>query len=419
VPDAPTLEPGSVFAQDYRVDRLMVEGAQGSIYAVEQVSTRRPRALKLMLPALVQSPEMRRRFEIEAHVGARIESDHVVEVIASGIDAPSGAPWLVMEMLDGVELGDHVVQGGPVPPGDVREIVGQLCHALGAAHRAGIVHRDLKPENVILSRPRQRGSRFMVKVIDFGVARMLVEAAKTAAATQSILGTPLWMAPEQVTPGVPIRPAADVWSLGLITYYLLTGRSFWMTAYEPEASIWRILNEVCVTTMPSASARAGEQECAELLPAGFDAWFGRCVDRDQDRRFADATEAYEALEALLPAPPRSSRTSSESLPGIAVPARSSRTSSESLPGVAAPPTRPGAPLALPAPRPAAAGVLPAPKPAAPEDALPAPKPAAPLPVVAAPAPAALPRASRGWPALVLALFVVMAAVVVGLALRPR
>jgi serine/threonine protein kinase len=314
VGDALTLEPGTLFADDYRVERLLSEGAQGAVYAVEQLSTRRPRALKLMLPELVQRPELRRRFETEARVGARIQSDHVVEVIASGVDAASGAPWIVMEYLEGEELGAFVTRRGPVPPADVREIFGQLCHAVGAAHRASIVHRDLKPENVILAKVRQRGAGFMVKVIDFGVARIVAEA-KTVNATQSILGTPLWMAPEQVTPGIPIKPAADVWSLGLIAYYVLTGRSFWLMAYEPEASLWRILNEVCVTAMPSASARAAEQKCADLLPEGFDAWFARCVDRDQNKRFADATAAYEALEALLPPPPpRSSMVSRSSLP---------------------------------------------------------------------------------------------------------
>ena len=303
--EAPTLAPGTVFAEDYRVERLLSEGAQGAVYAATQLSTKRSRALKLMLPELVERPELRRRFDVEAHVGARIESDHVVEVIASGVEAKSGAPWIVMELLEGEELGAHVEQRGALPLREAREILGQLCHALGAAHRASIVHRDLKPENVLLARPRQRGASFMVKIIDFGVARMLAEA-NALHATQSMLGTPLWMAPEQVTPGVPIKPAADVWSLGLITYYLLTGRSYWTTAYEPEASVWRILNEVCVTAMPPASKRAAEQGVPDL-PPGFDAWFARCVARDQDRRFADAEAAFAALDPMLgpPPPPRS------------------------------------------------------------------------------------------------------------------
>ncbi|APR83537.1 Putative serine/threonine-protein kinase pknH [Minicystis rosea] len=358
VGSAPLLEAGAVFAEDYRVVRLLSEGAQGAVYAVEQLSTKRPRALKLMLPELVERAEMRRRFDIEARVGARIESDHIVEVIASGIDATTGAPWIAMELLDGVELGEHVTEKGPIARTDVREILGQLCHALGAAHRAAIVHRDLKPENVILARPRQRGAKYMVKVIDFGVARMVAEAAQTANATQSILGTPLWMAPEQVTPGAPIRPAADVWSLGLIAYYLLTGRAYWLTAYDPEASVWRILNEVCVTAMPSASARAQEQGAEELLPEGFDAWFSRCVDRDQDKRFADATIAFEALEKLLPAPPP--RTSSPSFRGSDPGMRSSDAGVRIVEAGAAPPAPANAPRPLAASPATAAAIAPRP-----------------------------------------------------------
>jgi serine/threonine protein kinase len=295
-----------VFAEDYRVERLLSQGGQGSLYVVEQISTRRARALKLMRPELVGRPDLRRRFDTEARVGARIESDHVVDVIASGIEGETGTPWLVMELLEGEELGARVEAKGPLPPAEVREVFGQLCHALGAAHRVPIIHRDLKPENVLLSKPRRRNAPPLVKVIDFGVARMMAEV-KTANRTQSMLGTPLWMAPEQVTPGAPITPAADVWSLGLLAFYALTGRSFWLAGEEADAGVWKILNEVCVLPIPSASARAAEQGRGDLLPAGFDAWFARCVDRDAAQRFPDAAGAYEALEPLLPEPaPRSS-----------------------------------------------------------------------------------------------------------------
>ena len=293
-----TLKPGTVFAEDYRVVERLSEGGQGALYVVEQLSTKRRRALKLMLPELVTRPALRRRFEAEARIGARIKSDHVVDVIASGVEATTGTPWLVMELLEGEELGAHVEQAGPLPPAEVRDILGQACHALGEAHLQGIVHRDLKPENLFLERTRRRRGRFLVKVIDFGVARIVAEA-KTASTTQSMLGTPLWMAPEQVTPGVPITPAADVWSLGLLAFYMLTGKSFWQTARVSEASVWRILNEVCVTALPSASARAAELERASLLPEGFEAWFARCVDRDAGKRFPDAAQAFAALETVL------------------------------------------------------------------------------------------------------------------------
>jgi serine/threonine-protein kinase len=105
VGDAPTLEPGAVFAEDYRVVRRLSEGGQGALYVVEQLSTQRRRALKLMRRDLVGQPSLRRRFEIEARVGARIKSDHVVDVIASGIEQATGTPWIVMELLEGQDLG--------------------------------------------------------------------------------------------------------------------------------------------------------------------------------------------------------------------------------------------------------------------------------------------------------------------------
>lgn len=293
------LQPGVVFAGDFRVIGPLREGGMGAVYVVEQLSTSKQRALKVMLPELVAEPSLRRRFEAEARVGARIRSDHVVEVIASGVDAASGAPWLVMELLEGEDLEAHARRRGPLPPAEVQAILEQLCHALGAAHREGIVHRDLKPENIFLAAPRRAGISFMVKVLDFGIARIAAEARTTSSATTAILGTPLWMAPEQAQPGALVTPAADVWALGLIVYRLLTGRCFWRTAYAEAPSLLMLMNEAFVLPMPSASRRAAEDGCAELVPAGFDAWFERCTSRDPGARFEDATRAFEALGPVL------------------------------------------------------------------------------------------------------------------------
>src|SRR5215213_4820559 len=120
----------------------------GSVYVVEQLSTGAERALKLMHATLADDPDMRRRFEIEARVGARIESDHIAQVMGAGVDPASGMPWLVMELLKGEDLHAYSKRRGPLDAGEVLAIFEQLCHALGAAHHANVVHRDLKPDNV-------------------------------------------------------------------------------------------------------------------------------------------------------------------------------------------------------------------------------------------------------------------------------
>jgi serine/threonine protein kinase len=152
------LREGAIFADQFRVVRPLARGGMGAVYVVEQLATRRERALKLMHPTLVSDERSLERFGREAQVSARIESDHVVEVIAAGVDRASGTPWLCMELLRGEDLAARLARG-PLAPAETREIVRQLGHALGAAHRAGIVHRDLKPENLFLAVSRREGVR--------------------------------------------------------------------------------------------------------------------------------------------------------------------------------------------------------------------------------------------------------------------
>jgi len=259
----------------------------------------------VMLPHLVRDQASRDRFEREARIGARIESDNVVDVVDAGVDEATGLPFLVMELLDGVDL-DHVLDTHQrVPPQSVADIVGQLCDALGRGHAIGVVHSDLKPENVFLEKPRRRGVAFTVKVMDFGIAK-LVSDENQAARVTTPLGSPLWMAPEQTQRGAAITPATDVWALGLIVYRMLTGLSYWRGANLPkgEFSLGGLVLEVVVHPLAPASERAQEQGVAALLPAGFDAWFARCVVRDQAQRFADAARCFDALEPLLGAAPQ-------------------------------------------------------------------------------------------------------------------
>ncbi len=290
------LGEGAIFAQQFKVIRPLAKGGMGAVYVVEQLGTKRERALKLMHPMLVADERSRDRFEREAQVSAKIDSDHVVEVIAAGVEPTTGTPWLCMELLKGEELGARMAKG-PLRPDEVLEVVKQLGHALGAAHAAGIVHRDLKPENLFLATARREGIPFTLKVLDFGVAALVHEASGKSTATQGV-GSPLWMAPEQTNVG-NVRPATDVWALGLLAYHFLTGSFYWRSASTEGSTLTALLVEVMVEPLVPASQRAAEQGRAQMLPRGFDAWFARCVDRDPTKRFPEASAALTELVAVL------------------------------------------------------------------------------------------------------------------------
>ena len=289
------LENGTVFAKDYKVVSPLSQGGMGTIYIVEQLSTGRRRALKLMLPEFVQNAQLRQRFEQEAKVAARIESDHVVQVIAAGIDEASGCPWLAMELLKGQTLEQRVTQRGLLLPLEIASIFTQLCHGLRAAHAVNVVHRDLKPENIYLADIAREGGTSLVKILDFGIARISAEAKATKTAA---MGTPLWMSPEQAKAGSLIGPRTDIWALGLIAFWMITGKEYWLAASSPDVTPLMLMNEVLIQPLELASMRistlGGRQP-----PEGFDAWFAACVSRQIEERFPDVDAALHALVPLL------------------------------------------------------------------------------------------------------------------------
>jgi tRNA A-37 threonylcarbamoyl transferase component Bud32 len=289
------LQPSTLFAVDFRILRPLGEGGMGAIYAVEQISTGKHRALKLMLPQLVADAALRKRFEQEARVGALIESEHVVEVVAAGVDASTQMPWIVMELLVGDDLSQLVAQRGALGAAEVLSMFEQLCHAVGAAHRAGVVHRDLKPENIFLAHSKRASGELTVKVLDFGIAKIVADAKTSRTAP---VGSPMWMAPEQ-TDGTKVGPPADIWSLGLIAFHLLTGRYFWSAANGEDTTVTQLLREILFEPIPPASARAEQLQSGFVLPEGFDAWFGRCVARDPAMRFQSAGDLLVSLRTVL------------------------------------------------------------------------------------------------------------------------
>ncbi|MFO0685328.1 MAG: protein kinase [Sandaracinus sp.] len=290
----PTLAPGTVFARDFQVVGLLAEGGMGAVYVVEQISTGKRRALKIMLPQLVEDRRARERFAMEARIGAQIQSEHIVDVVAAGVDEATQTPWLAMEMLEGQDLSQLMRVRGRLPLEEVVEMLQQLGEGLGPAHAKGIVHRDLKPENLFIAVSRRRGVPFTLKVLDFGIAKLTQESRATASATAAI-GSPMWMAPEQTEQSAQLRPATDVWAIGLIAFFMLTGRYYWRVANEPEVRLTALFTEVLVTPLDPPTVRAAQAGLAHLLPPGFDVWFSRCVARAPEQRYADAAAAIAAI----------------------------------------------------------------------------------------------------------------------------
>ncbi len=281
------------FANDYRVVRKIAQGGMGAVYEAEQISTAKLRALKVMLPQLVADPQLRARFEQEAKIGARISSEHVVEVVGAGIDAATGMPWLAMELLEGETLDAAMRRRANFTPAETAQIFEQICHALSAAHEARIVHRDLKPENIFMARSHRVGTGARdVKILDFGVAKIVSENSNK---TTGALGTPMWLAPEQLQGQA--STASDVWALGLIAFAMLAGFPYWRGADTPSPSLAEVLQEISTKPLDPPSLRVGQK--GRSLPSGFDEWFGRCVVRDPAARFPTAREAFAALVPIL------------------------------------------------------------------------------------------------------------------------
>ncbi len=297
----------TVIGDDFRIVGPLRAGGMGAVYVAEQLSTTKLRAVKLMHTQLVADDEQRARFVREARVAAAVDSDHVVEIIGAGVERGSGTPWIAMELLEGDDLATYVRARRRLATEEAAEVMSQICHAIAAAHDAGIVHRDLKPQNVFMAKTKRRRDERLVKVLDFGIAKVVAES--THAPTAAV-GSPAWMAPEQTEAGARIGPEADVWALGLLAFWMFTGRSYWKAAGRADGSVQAVMREMIFEPLASGSRRARELGVEEHWPAALDRWLARCLERRPRRRFASGghaftgfTRALEGLEHEEGAPP--------------------------------------------------------------------------------------------------------------------
>jgi tRNA A-37 threonylcarbamoyl transferase component Bud32 len=291
------LVPGSSFHERYEVVRCIRAGGMGAVYEVVDRDTGRRRALKTMLPSLIDDAESRERFELEARVTAEVESVHLVEVIDAGVDGATTMPFLVMELLKGEDLGAMLRRRRQLPSADVVALLYQAALGLDRTHAAGIVHRDLKPENLFVTQ-RDDGAPHL-KILDFGIAKIV--ARGTEPSTTRSVGTPLYMAPEQIRGDGDIGPRADLYALGHIAYTLLSGRPYYAQIAGSARGVYRVLLEVMDGPREPASVRAAREGVE--LPADIDDWFEKATATAVEARFDHATALVDELAAALDVPP--------------------------------------------------------------------------------------------------------------------
>jgi serine/threonine-protein kinase len=277
------VRPGQVLAGRYRVDAILGVGGMGVVVAATHVHLDDRVALKLPLPATLREPRAVARFIEEARAAARIKSDHVARVMDVGT-LENGAPYIVMEVLEGVDLADLLHREGRLEVRLAVDLVLQVCEALAHVHALGMVHRDVKPSNLFcVERPDHRP---FVKLLDFGIST-LPEGEDGEPATppeRSVVGSPHYMSPEQLRSPTRVDHRTDIWSLGVVLHELLAGR----TPFDGE-SIAKLVRAVeAGDRMPLAVLRAD-------LPPALDAVVATCLQTDRERRFASVGEVAAAL----------------------------------------------------------------------------------------------------------------------------
>jgi eukaryotic-like serine/threonine-protein kinase len=280
--------PGTTLNGNVVLEREIGRGAMGSVWLARHSALQSQVAVKLLQGAAMHSDEARARFAREARAVARISSPHVVHISDFGISG-EGQPFIVMELLRGEDLQKRLERTGALPTSEVVSIVGQVCDAITQAHALGVVHRDLKPANVFLV--AGTASTF-VKVLDFGIAKVEGDHGLAATSADSLVGTPYFMSPEQLTHAGGVDHRADLWAIAVTAYVCLTGR----LPFEARG-LGELVGAIGAGRFAPPSALRRE------LPPSVDAWFARAFTPDPNRRFSSAGELASSFAGALGADP--------------------------------------------------------------------------------------------------------------------
>jgi serine/threonine protein kinase len=281
------LERGRIVAGRYRLERALAQGGMGCVWVARHVQLETDVAIKFMTPQLAASPDACARFEREAKASAALRLANAVQIHDYGVE--DGAPFLVMELLEGEDLQARLRREGRLGLPVTLGILGQVGRALRRAHEVGLVHRDLKPGNIFLAR---EGGEEVVKLLDFGIAKDTQGAFGGAfggggagvTGTAALLGSPHYMSPEQVRTTSRVDHRTDLWALGVITFHCVTGH----LPFSGD-EIGDVLVDVCTKPIPVASTLAPD------VGPGLDAFFARALTRDPAGRFQSVDEFLQAL----------------------------------------------------------------------------------------------------------------------------
>ncbi len=276
---------GEIIAEKYRIEEVLGAGGFGLVVAARHLQLNDRVALKFLLPAARAKPEIVQRFLREARAAVKIKSEHVARVLDVGA-LPDGAPFMVMEYLAGCDLGQEIARRGSLPATEAVEVLLQACEAIAEAHSLGIIHRDLKPANLFrIDRP---GGAFLIKVLDFGIAK-LAEGEPSAepiglTTTSAVMGSPHYMAPEQLRSSRAADARSDIWSLGVILFLMLSGK----LPFDADSLPGVI---AMVFSEPAPSFR----QLGAQVPPELEAVVRRCLDRNPDNRYESIRDLAEAL----------------------------------------------------------------------------------------------------------------------------
>ncbi len=293
-----SFQAGDILLGKYRVEHVLGRGGMGLVLAVRHIELGQLFALKVLLPAAQASASAVERFVREARAAARLKSEHVAKVVDVG-RLEDGAPYMVMEYLEGSDLAAVLRSRGALPLAEAIEYLLPACEAIAEAHAAGIVHRDIKPANLFLAR-RANGSA-SVKVLDFGISKHSEADSIELTQTGAMLGSPLYMAPEQIRSTRAVDARGDIWSMGVVLYKLVTG----VTPFRRTAAHELLVSVLEDEPTPPSSVRPG-------LPPELDAIILRALQKKPELRFQSIDELAAALVAL-------SRGQAISLPPVAAP----------------------------------------------------------------------------------------------------